>query len=244
MIAAALLLLFPTAARANLPLQTEDAYPAEKGHWEVESAWDQQRWANGDKDDIFLVTNNYGVTDRLELSIDTPYLVHSPSGGKETSGNGDVNLVTKLQLIPEANGHPAFLIRTSAKLSNGDAGRGLGTGTIDYASSLVASRDLGFAVFHAQAGLFLIQPHTIERAQTAHFFGAAADWKLADKLRWVMEINGARRVARDGQPDPLAVFTGVVFRATENDSLDVGARRGLSISSPRWQPTVGYFHSF
>jgi hypothetical protein len=237
-------LLLPSVARANLPLQTEDAYVAEKGHWEVESAWDQQRWANEDKDDLFLITNNYGVASRLELSIDTPYLVHSSNGGKETSGNGDVNLVAKIQLFPEENGHPAFLVRTSAKMSNGDAGRGLGTGTIDYASSLVVSRDLGFAVFHAQGGLVLIQPHTVERAQTLHFFGVAADWKLADKLRWVMELNGARRVARDGGPDPLTAFTGLVFRATENDAIDVGARRGLSISSPRWQPTVGYYHSF
>lgn len=240
--AAVFLLCRPAAA--NRPLQTEDAYVAERHHFELEASWDHLAFAGGAEQDVMLLVTNYGAAKRLELSLETPLLWTRPASGPSAAGFSDVSVVTKLQLASESEKTPAFLLRTFAKLSNAGSESGLGTGSNSYAMAAVASKDLGPVVLHAQLGYFLAAPRSPSRVDGGHFFGAAADAGLTKRVRAVAEINGGRRSERDGLADPVSVFGGAVLRLSESTAFDAGVRRGLSVSAPRWQTTLGFFRSF
>jgi len=241
---AATSLLIPGIALANRPLQTEDAYTATYRHVELETSWDHASWANGDRDDILLVVTNYGATKRLEFSLETPMLVHRPDSGSKASGFGDVNLVSKFQVLPESASRPAVLFKGFFKQSNAEPSNGLGAGYSQYGLAAVGSRDFGPVILHATFGYALNSPNAVDRVGGVHFYGVATDVRLTERVRGVAEITGGRRVERDGLADPLAAFIGGVLRLSENLSLDAGLRRGLSLATPRWQTTLGLFSAF
>ena len=80
-------------AFAYRPFATEDAGVAGQGVTQVEVSLDRLEWKNGDDDFMFMVVPIYGVTEKLEVSAELPYLWHEPDTGDSESGVGDMNLV-------------------------------------------------------------------------------------------------------------------------------------------------------
>ncbi|MBF0567209.1 MAG: hypothetical protein HQK89_18445, partial [Nitrospirae bacterium] len=99
-IGAVILLLFAGSALAYRPFTTEDSGVAGKGVLQTEVSYDYFQWKNGDTDQIFLlVAPIYGPTESLELSVETPYVIHITRGRAPQKGVGDINLVAKQVLI-------------------------------------------------------------------------------------------------------------------------------------------------
>ena len=123
-------LVFLTAgiASAYRPLTTENAGVAGKGVARTEVSWDNIKWKNADKEDIFLLVPIYGLTENLELSVEIPYLYHKPSSGASEEGIGDINIVAKYLLVPGGTESPAFAVKGVVKMDNGDYDRGLEAG--------------------------------------------------------------------------------------------------------------------
>lgn len=99
-------------ASAYRPLGTEDAGVAGKGVAQAEVSWDYLKWDNDEVEDeqVLMLVPIYGLTERLEISVEVPYLIHDLEDGSE-EGIGDVNLVAKYLLVEEGEKNPAFAVK-------------------------------------------------------------------------------------------------------------------------------------
>ena len=156
------MLVFLTAgiASAYRPLATEDAGVAGKGIAQAEVSWDNIKWKNGDKEDIFLFVPIYGLTENLELSVEIPYLYHSPDSAPSEEGTGDICIVAKYLLIPGGTEGLAFAVKGVVKMDNGDYDKGLGSGDKDYSIMAGLSR-----MFIDRWSKFFTLPRSLARFQ-------------------------------------------------------------------------------
>jgi hypothetical protein len=74
---ALMLLLWSGESLAYRPFTTEDAGVSGKGVLQTEISYDFIKWKNGDSDQIFLlVFPIYGPWERLEVSVETHFIIH------------------------------------------------------------------------------------------------------------------------------------------------------------------------
>jgi hypothetical protein len=242
---AALLLLFCAPAAAYRPFLTEDATTASHRRPELELSWDRWRGKDRSETDRFLTVVNYGLTKRLELSLETSWWEQRPTGGPQGSGFGDVTLANKLRLLDETEGRPAVLLRSSVKFENADAGSGLGSGTTDGAAYLALTKTLGPLTLHAALGAIRTGgPMSQGARRWLYDYGVAADWALHGRLRPIVELAGTRGSADDGSPDPAAAGGGFIIPVAEGVNADLIGRKGLSRTAADWQATAGLSFAF
>ena len=150
------LIFFKINAQAYRPFVTEDAGVAGKGVAQLEVSWDYLGWENNDKENIFLFVPVIGVTERIELSVEIPYLLHNPDEGKRENGIGDVTIVGKLLLIEEKSKIPGFTLKGIVKTESGDEEKALGTGDEHYSIVAVMSKTIGGFKLHGMFGYSFI----------------------------------------------------------------------------------------
>ncbi len=131
---------------AYRPFATEDAGVAGKGVAQLEVSWDSLEWEDGKKENNLLFVPIYGITERIELSVEIQYMFHDPKGEDvlDQDGIGDINIVGKFLLIEEGERNPAFTIKAVLKTQTGDAGKGLGSGDKDYSIVAAVSKTIIF----------------------------------------------------------------------------------------------------
>src|SRR5882757_10635871 len=106
----------PLLAHASQPLETESATVLQKRRQSVEAAIEYQTSSQG-TETAFPFVYDYGITDRLELSIE-PVLFSTvrPKMGKSASGFGDTEVTLKWLLLPESDQRPAVALGAELKL--------------------------------------------------------------------------------------------------------------------------------
>lgn len=233
------LLLGAPHAHAYRPLQTEDGYVAAHRRFELETSWEHARGTDDARDHALLFVTNYGAAPRTELSLETPVLFRRPAAASAGSGFGDVTAAVKVIALVERGDRPSCVFRAFAKLSNGDLPSGLGAGYTGYGLAAIASKKLGSRNLHATLGYGLLRPTAKDRVSGGHFYGLAFEQRLRPRLWAVTEVSGARNIARDGRPDPVSGFLGLIVELSDRVHLDTGLRRGFSQTAPDWQIPVG-----
>lgn len=236
-------IIHPAGSSAYRPLGTEDAGVAGKGVVQAELGWDYLKWDNGNEQ-VFLIVPIYGVTERLELSAEIPYLVHNFEGEITQSGIGDVNLVAKYLLIQEGKINPAFTLKGVLKLDNGDYEKGLGSGDRDYSVITVASKTIRDFTVHGQFGYTWVGKDKDENLRDIYLYGLALDYGFAEAFHIVGEINGYRHPDRTEEEDPRNVLIGVIYKLSEKLVLGFAVRLGLTESTPDWSTTTGLSITF
>lgn len=230
---------------AYRPLATEDAGVAGKGVAQIEMSWDYLSWKNKDKENVFLFVPIYGITERIELSAEIPYLFHSAAEGDSVNGIGDINLVGKFLILEEKETRPAFTLKGVVKTKSGDEKKGLGSGDIDYSLVAVASKGLGNLTLHAMFGFTFVGDNGDNNIRNIYLYGLAADYGLTDKFHIVGEIAGNRHPDRRVGNEMVSGLLGVTYKLSDKITLDGALRRGLGDSVvPRWSTTVGLSLTF
>lgn len=223
---------------AYRPLGTEDAGVAGKGVAQLELSWDYLKW-NGDKEHVFLFVPIYGITERLELSVEIPYMINQLEREIIQKGIGDINLVAKYLLIQEGKINPAFTLKGVLKLDTGDFEKGLGSGDKDYSIFVVASKSIKNLTLHGQVGYTWIGKEKDENLRNIYLYGLALDYGLTDAFHIVGEINGYRHPDRREAENPRDILLGIIYKLSEKFTLDFAIRRGLTASTPDWSTTAG-----
>ena len=233
-------LVFLTAgiASAYRPLTTENAGVAGKGVARTEVSWDNIKWKNADKEDIFLLVPIYGLTENLELSVEIPYLYHKPSSGASEEGIGDINIVAKYLLVPGGTESPAFAVKGVVKMDNGDYDRGLGSGDKNYSIVAALSETVGQLTGHAQIGYTWTGDKKDKRLDLT-LYGAALDYALSDFIHILGEVTAERHPDRPENENPLIALTGITYKVSDNLTLDAAYRWGLNDSVRFASTTVG-----
>ena len=135
------LLFSASHVHGQIPFYTDDADTTEKGkfHFEFfnEHDWLQRSSLPGLRQNTSNFTLNYGVTDRVELGINTPVLriVNSrESSIGSPTGLGDTQLGVKVRVLNEREGSrlPAMSVVFYVELPTGSTRKQTGSGLVDY----------------------------------------------------------------------------------------------------------------
>jgi outer membrane putative beta-barrel porin/alpha-amylase len=233
------LTLLCSQALAYPPFVTEDAGVAEKGETHIEVSWDHLHWKNAEVDDNLLLGIHYGMTEKIELAVEIPYLIRSSN--ENESGIGDINLWGKYLILPETEGRPAFTVKGIVKFPTGDKAKGLGSGGTDGSLLAVASKQLGRVTLHTNLGYAFVGKDGSPNIRNIYLYGLAADLSLTQKIHFATEIAGNRQPDLTIKSNPLTAFAGIIYNISNPNKASIygGVRFGLNNSVPKWNTTTG-----
>jgi hypothetical protein len=243
------------------PLATEDPEPIGAGRVLIEGgidySTDNRNTASGLRGDLLRMPTiglSIGISSIAELQIDggpfnrlsiterdpdAPLADLLTVTGDSTHDVEDLVVATKIRVVAEAAGHPAFAIRFATKLPNSDPEKGVGIHTIDFDVSALGAKTVQSVRVVGNVGLgILSDPSSGGRQNDVLTYGVSFARAITDSTEFVGEING-RWSTRSGDP----------FPGTESRSLlTVGGRYtvrslrfdgGLFFGLTTVDPTVG-----
>lgn len=234
----------PSKSSAYRPFITEDAGVAGKGVAQFEGSWDYLSWGNDDKENVLLFVPIYGITERIELSLEIPYLFHNYKEENVENGIGDITIVSKFLLFEEKKIFPAFAIKGGIKTNSGDEEKGLGSGDWDYSIVAAASKTLGDFMVHAMLGYTFVGDNGNDNIRNIYLYGIAVDYSLTKRFHICSEITGNRHPDREEDKHPISGLLGITYALTDKMILDTGMRYGFNDSAPKWNFLMGISVTF
>jgi hypothetical protein len=260
------------AAAQQRPLVTEDPETIGSGLVLLEGGFDVQRDVfypvSGLKGDLLRVPTlglSFGISSIAELQIDgglynrlsvksrrlAPLSDQLDFTGTHTSDVEDIVLATKIRLLQETAGRPAFGIRFATKLPNAGNESGLGLDTTDFFASVLAGKTVQSVRMVANLGLgILADPTRGDRQNDVVTYGLSVARAVRQGVELVGELNG-RLDTRGGEPPPGTDSRGALRvggRLTRGTvRVDAGVIVGMTSRDPGIGFTAGatwVFHGF
>jgi hypothetical protein len=228
------------------PLETEEAWPIEKGTVQLSIGFEYQednvlpfdtRTRKRELLRFPLIGAAIGIGERVELQALYDILTLEERGDDE-SGSGDLRLATKIGILKESTVLPALGLRFGTKLPNANRGSRLGTDETDFFASVLLTRNFYPAVFHINAGIAILGDPRAGGGQDDLFTYGLAAVVPARTLDLVVELNGQGFGQENNE---RAVLRGGIRWDVIGEwlVLDAGAGVGLSDDSEDWSVTGG-----
>ncbi len=246
------------------PLITEDVEIVKPGAIRIEFGVDflQDKdftlsGLNGDLTRIGVVRLSLGLAPNVEfetggviqnfLSINRQFRpsaipLNLTSPPNSTHDTGDFFLAMKVKLRNEGRLLPALGFRFGVELPNSNQARGIGLNQTNFFATALSSKSIGRLRLSGNLGLgILTAPVDPFTQNDVLLYGAAATYRLNDRLTLASEVNGRystrRNAPRGTESDGEARF-GARIRAA-GLMWDVAGIAGLNRHSPRSGVTVG-----
>lgn len=259
----ALLCAVPAAAQQR-PLVTEDPETIGAGLVLIEGGIDQQRDvsypASGLQGNLLRLPAlgvSFGISSIAELQIDgglynrlnvtsrepAPLAHLLNFSGDRTHDVEDVTVATKIRLLSETPGRPAFGVRFATRLPNASNESGLGLDTTDFYASALFGKTVQSIRFVGNVGLGILgDPVDGNRQNDVLTYGASVARAVRQGLEVVGELNG-RLDTRDGEP-PIGTESRGAFRVGGRFTkgtvrVDAGVIFGLTSRDPSIGFTAG-----
>ena len=262
----ALLICAAAPAQAQQrPLVTEDPETIGSGLVLVEGGFDQQ-WKvfyplSGLTGDLFRVPTlglSLGLSSIAEVQIDwTPYQRLSVNErepaplaamldftGEGTSDIDDIVIGTKVRLVAEGAGHPAFGVRFATKLPNASNESGLGTDSMDFYVSGLVGKTVESIRIVGNVGLGLLgDPIRGDQQNDVLTYGFSLARAVRQGLEVVGEING-RNSLHPAEEVPVGTESRSIVRiggryTVSTVRVDGGVLFGLTSRDPSFGVTAG-----
>jgi hypothetical protein len=263
--AVAIVLVPAVAGAQQRPLATEDPEVVGPGQLLLELGFDQmweQRYPASGLQGTLLRAPTFGVSIGLgiaELQIDgaafqrlqvkerfdAPLDDLLDFTGDSTSSIDDFTIGTKIRLMSEAPGRPAFGLRFATKLPNASNEQGLGLDTTDFYASLLLAKTVQSLRVVGNAGIGILGDATSGHQQNDVLtYGLSVARALTQGSEVVGELNGrihtsdleaapgtqSSAIARGGlrfTKGPVRIDGGVILGIMENDPK-FGVTAGLT----------------
>jgi hypothetical protein len=143
-------------ANPNRPTVANPADITQYGVLELEYGWDQP-WKNeGSQPRTLAGLLKFGLLCDVELRWGTTTYQWQTSSGITSSGTGDNWLGPQIRFYRQTSRVPSMAFSYSVKIPTANAQNGLGTGRVDQAFTLLASKDIAHFHFDFNATQFLI----------------------------------------------------------------------------------------
>lgn len=252
------------ASAQQRPLVTEDPETIGAGLLLIEGGVDKQFQvsypASGLEGDLLRLPTlgvSFGISSIAELQIDgglynrlnvtsrqpAPLSHLLNFSGTSTHDVEDITIATKIRVLSETPGRPAFGIRFATRLPNASNESGLGLDTTDFYASILAGKTVRSIRFVGNLGLGILpDPVDGNRQNDVLTYGASVARAVRQGLEVVGEING-RLDTRGGEP-PVGTesrgafrFGGRLTRGTVR--IDAGVIVGLTSRDPSIGFTAG-----
>lgn len=258
--ALALIVFASISAHAQLPFYTDDADTTPKGKFHLELSnehdWLQKSSLPGERQNTTVLTVNYGLTNRIELDVNGPYikiindeasLLGSPSG------IGDTQFGVKVRLRDEREGSklPAAAVVFYAEAPTGNTRKQLGSGLVDYWLYGVLQKSLtkrttarlnGGILFAGNSSTGLIGIETT-RGQVFTANGSLVR-NFTPRLRLGAELFGGVTNNFNLSRGQLEAQFGGGYALTERFEFTFGVVAGRFPASPRAGVQVGFAYDF
>jgi len=253
-------LLSSTSVHAQLPFYTDDAdtTPKSKFHLELsnEHDWLQRSSFPGTRQNTTVFTLNYGLTDRIELGINAPFIKLFNDGTSllgNPSGIGDTQFGVKVRLLKERDGSklPAASVVFFVEAPTGPTRKQLGSGLADYWLYGVLQKSLtkkttgrlnGGIVFAGNDSTGLIGIRSV-RGQVFTANGSL-ERHFTARFRLGAELFGAVTNNFHLSRGQLMGQIGGGYALAENFELTFGVLAGRFAASPRAGVQVGFAYDF
>ncbi len=228
----------------NRPINTDDAYTLDKGVFTISLGSVFTREANHDKEIDLNIDLGYGITDRLEITADIPFVFLNPEAGINEEGIGDISVRPEYMFLEERENIPAMSLAATFELQSGDKDKGLGSGATDYSLSLQVSKNFDPVSVHFNLGYTFIGKSKGEDLDNVIFYNFACEYVITGKLTLVGELIGQTNSDPGATNDPMEILAGMIYEITSNVNFDVGFGAGLNNASPDIRVTGGITFEF
>ena len=216
---------------AYRPLVTEDAGVGCKGDLVIETGWETPLTEKAARENSFIIAPVYTPCGRLELSVEVPILYNADED--MNSGFSDIMIAGKFLVaghMPADGSIPTdllFSVKGSMKTASGDESEDLGTGTREYACTLVLSRCFtGFAM-HGMFGCGIPEENR-PFSDVEYHYGLAVDFFASENINLVSEITGTASLS-DGRIDYNSrILAGASLSICDCAILDCAVSAGIS----------------
>jgi hypothetical protein len=192
-------------AQAGPPMVTDDPGTPGDGHWEINFAALVTRTSDGSAYELPLIDANYGVGDRLQLKLETPYETDANQGTRRT-GVGSGLAGVKWRFID--NGEDGWNVSTYPQVGFDYPGisatrNGLAERGVSYFLPIEVQRNFGRLEFGIETGRW-IRPGDdtwsggvvlgTELSETVEVLGEAHDERVVGGTRDELLVNVGSRV--------------------------------------------------
>ncbi|MCK9417753.1 MAG: transporter [Nitrospirae bacterium] len=242
-------MLTPTAVWAAHPLQVKDTATEGRGNILIELTGDYSKdneLRSTKLTSIFTV----GAGEHVNFSLEVPYRTLDPGPMPEpgsppdpgpvndayASGKGDLRLKFKQQVF-ENEVKQSMAYEIYVDMPTGDVEKGLGTNNVVWGVNVIDSQECHNNAFHVNIG-YEVRGRDMKRWHYAHDyafkFGLAAEHKLTDSFRFLMELSGESRKETDAAIDtqsysrPFTFLAGFIYDISKSWYVDLGVRAGLN----------------
>lgn len=259
-----LLAAAPVAAQQR-PLVTEDPETVGAGLVLLEGGFDSQRAVtypvSGLEGNLLRLPTlgvSFGLSSIAELQIDGGFynrltvrsrrpapLSHLLDfTGDQTADVEDIVIATKIRLVSEAPGRPAFAVRFATSLPNAGNESGLGLDTTDFYASVLVGKTVQSVRVVGNAGLGILSDPTVGHQQgDVMVYGISLARAVRHGVEVVGEINGRYAPTADAATPPGVDSRAVMRiggRVTQGTvRLDGGVIIGMTARDPTFGITAG-----
>jgi hypothetical protein len=255
------LLLSARASAQQRPLATEDPETVGSGLVLIEGGIDYQHdvvyptsGLTGNLWRIPTLGVSFGLSSIAEIQIDNglynrlrvtsrepaPLASELTFTGDTTSDIEDLVVATKIRLVSEAAGRPAFAIRFATRLPNASTESGIGLDTTDFFLSVLAGKTVESIRFVGNLGVgILTDPTRGFRQNDVITYGFSLARAVHQGVEIVGEVNG-RLQTRDHDIPPGTESRSVLRGGARLTRGTVRLDAGLLIGLTSRDPTIGF----
>ncbi len=251
----------PAAAAQQRPLVTEDPETIGAGLVLLEGGVDQQHElfypASGLQGNLLRLPTlgvSFGISSIAELQIDgglynrlnitsrqtAPLSNLLNFSGDRTHDVEDITVATKIRLLSETAGRPAFGVRLATRLPNASNESGLGLDTTDFYAAALFGKTVQSIRFVGNVGLGILgDPIDGNRQNDVLAYGASVARAVRQGLEVVGEVNG-RLDTRAGDPPIGTESRGAIRVGGRFTKATVRVDAGVMFGMTSRDPSIGF----
>lgn len=222
-LAALLLAISAGSALATHPFVSDDTATQGQGGQQIELNTDRER-REGAHPHVATATYSYGLGDTLDVFLNVPVGITSPSG------MGNVSLGAKWRFLEDESASlalkPEFLWRSPSEA------KGLGAGRASMALALLGTYEAAPWTFVGTLAFALnrYEDPAIAAANRSVLWRLSAgfSYRAAPELALLGDIGVARDSDSASRIHPAFALTGLIYSPMKNLDLDIGLKFGLN----------------
>jgi len=236
---------FPVNAGVeNRPLNTDDAYTLNKGALTASLGVVFTSAENQATETDLTIDFGYGITARLEVTVDIPIAFTNPKNGSTEEGLSDISIRPEFLLIKEQESLPAISFAATFKTESGNKDKGLGSGETDYSLSLQFSKFFDPSTYHFNIGFTFVGEPEGENLDDVIFYNLGFEYSMNDRLDLTGELIGETNSDPSSNNEPFEFLLAFIYAISQTMALDVGVGAGLTDASPDFRATSGVTYEF
>ena len=207
---------------AGPPLLTNDPDTPGDGKFEINVAFTAERASRDWSLESPLIDVNYGFGDRIQLTLELPWLIGDPHGDKRRSGLGNLGGGAKIRLLDEDKHGFSLSVfpQMSGNLSRRSARLGLADAGWEAFLPVQISKSFGKTTLFSEFGYLWHRGGV-----NSLFWGVAVEREISEKLSLLAEVSGESLT--QFREHSVVINVGTHWQFAEHTALIASAGRGI-----------------